>query len=239
MKKRLLQQSVLGVVVAGFCILLFFGCSDDSTGPPQPASTTEGFTFFELTSNSRFSSDLRSALEKKLGSDAITRRSPLDLQIPPQSVLEARFPTVQSLNRRLNDSPRERIEHNITKLMYRYPSRKQLPFSFVELIFSNYTGKPLVFHTTAKQEGATVLQTLEEKYGDPQQAVWDGGAQKALFWRKPGELMVVYVLRDRFENPEYQVQLLFLDAIEELVLTEEQEREAREQEKKKAVRDAF
>jgi hypothetical protein len=239
MKKRALQQSVMGAVLAGFFILLFFGCSDDSTGPSQPAPATDGFTFFELTSHSRFSSDLRSALEKKLGSDAISRRSPLDLQIAPDSILEDRFPRVQSLNRRLNDQPRERIEHNVTRLMYRYPSRKQLPFSFVELIFSNYTGKPLVFHTTAKQEGATVLQTLEEKYGEPQKGVWDGGEQKALFWRKPGELMIVYVLRDRFENREYQVQLLFLDAIEELVLTEEQERESREQEKKKAVRDAF
>jgi hypothetical protein len=96
-----------------------------------------------------------------------------------------------------------------------------------------------VFHTTAKQEGATVLQTLEEKYGQPNTAAWDNGEQKALFWRNPGELMIVYVLRDRFDTPEYQVQLLFLDAIEELVLTEEKEREARQQEKKKAVRDAF
>ena len=239
MKPQSLHPSVLGVVVAGFCILLVLACSGDSSDAPQTQPTTVGFTFFDLTSQSRFSSDLRSALEKKLGSDAITRRSPLDLQIAPESVLEDHFPKVRSLNQRLNDSPRERIEHNITKLMYRYPTRKQLPFSFVELIFSNYTGKPLVFHTSAKKEGATVLQTLTDKYGEPQAAFWDNGNQKALFWRKPGELMVVYALRDRFDTPEYQVQLLFLDAIEELVLTEEQEREAREREKKKAVREAF
>ncbi|MGD8369383.1 MAG: hypothetical protein PVG78_17220, partial [Desulfobacterales bacterium] len=216
MKHRFLRQAVLSILFAGFCILSLFACSDDSTGPPQALPPTEGFTFFELTSSSRLSSDLRSTLEDKLGSDAIARRSTLDLQIGPDGVLEANFPKVKSLNQRLNYSPRERIEHNITKLMYRYPSRKELPFSFVELTFSNYTGKPLVFHTTARQEGATVLQTLKEKYGPPQMATWDNGEQKAQFWRKPGELMIVYVLRDRFENPDYQVQLLFLDALEEL-----------------------
>jgi hypothetical protein len=51
--------------------------------------------------------------------------------------------------------------------------------------------------------------------------------------------MAVYALRDRFGNREYQVQLLFLDAIESLVSIEEKEREIREQEKEKAVRDAF
>jgi hypothetical protein len=239
MNKKPLRRSVFCLLAVGSCILWFIACSDDSAAPPQTPPATEGFSFFELTSGTRFSSDLRSALENKLGSDAITRRSPLDLQIAPEDVFEAHFPEAQSLNKRLNYSPRERIEHNITKLMYRYPSRKKLPFSFVELIFSNYTGKPLVFHTTAKQEGATVLQTLEEKYGQPNTAAWDNGEQKALFWRNPGELMIVYVLRDRFDTPEYQVQLLFLDAIEELVLTEEKEREARQQEKKKAVRDAF
>jgi hypothetical protein len=229
------------IFAALLCIGALAACGNESGTPSSKTQPppTEGFTFFNLTAESRFSSDLRKELERRLGSDAITRRSPIDLQIPPESFLSAHFPEIHELNRRLNYSPRERIEHNVTKLMYRYPGRQQLPFSFVELIFSNYTDKPLVFHTTAKQEGATVLQTLEEKYGRPDVAAWDDESQKAYFWEKPGERIIVYALRDRFGNPEYQVQLLFMDAIEELVRTEEKEREAREQEKKEAVRDAF
>jgi hypothetical protein len=225
-----------------FCIgALLGGCSDEpastSTAPSQ--ASADGFSFFDMTAQTRLSDELRGDLKKKLGSEAISRRSTLDLQIPPESFLKKQFPRVQSLNRRLNYSPRERIEHDITRLMYRYPSRNQLPFSFVELVFSNETGHPLVFHTSAKQEGSTVLQTLQDKYGDPDIAEWDGGRQNAHYWRKSGELMVVYALRDRFGNREYQVQLLFLDAIESLVRIEEKEREIREQEKEKAVRDAF
>jgi len=224
-----------------FCAIFLFSCGEqsDSQAPGPSPGKSEGFTFFELTAESRLTSELRKDLEKKLGSDAITRKSPLDLEIAPRTFLQEHFPEIHALNRRLNYSPRERIEHNVTKLMYRYPGKKQVPFSFVELIFSNYSGKPLVFHTSAKQEGATVIQTLEEKYGKPRVSQWDEGRQRALYWRKEGELMVVYALRDRFGNPEYQVQLLFLDALEELLRTEEKEREAREREKKEAVRDAF
>ncbi len=238
--RLLLFGSVLFLAAAVFCVGLL-GCSDEKPAQDSSATSSEvrGFTFFELTSASRFSSELRSDLEKRLGSDGISRRSPLDLEIPPQDFVKTHFPRVHALNSRLNFSPRERIEHNITRLMYRYPEKKQLPFSFVELVFSNYNDKPLVFHTTAKEEGATVIQTLRDKYGKPSAAQWDDGNQKALFWRKPGELMVVYALRDRFGNPEYQVQLLFLENIEELVRTEEKEREASDREKKKAVRDAF
>ncbi len=221
--------------------LFFLNCGEqtDPQAPGPSPSNTQGFTFFELTAESRLTSNLRKDLEKKLGSDAITRKSPLDLAIAPETFLRENFPKVHALNRRLNYSPRERIEHNVTKLMYRYPGRKQVPFSFVELIFSNYTGKPLVFHTSAKQEGATAIQTLEEKYGEPRVAQWDEGRQKVLYWRKEGELMAVYALRDRFGNPEFRVQLLFFEALEELLRTEEKEREALDQEKKDAVRDAF
>jgi hypothetical protein len=229
------------IIFLAFCALFLLSCGEDSDPRPHGPSLgkTEGFTFFDLTAESRLTSELRKNLEKKLGSDAITRKSPLDLMIAPEPFAREHFPEIDDLNQRLNYSPRERIEHNVTKLMYRYPVKKQQPFSFVELIFSNYTDKPLVFHTSAKQEGATVIQTLEDKYGAPRVSEWDKGRQRALYWRKEGELMVVYALRDRFGNPEYQVQLLFLDAIEELLRTEEKEREAREEKKKEAVRDAF
>jgi len=228
-------------VFLAFCASFLFSCGEqsDPQAPEPPPGKSEGFSFFELTAESRLTSELRKELEKKLGSDAVSRKSPLNLEIAPKTFLQEHFPQIHALNQRLNYSPRERIEHNVTKLMYRYPGKKQVPFSFVELIFSNYTGKPMVFHTSAKQEGAIVIQTLEEKYGEPRVAQWDEGRQRALYWRKEGELMVVYALRDRFGNPEYQVQLLFFEAIEELLRTEEKEREAREREKKEAVRDAF
>ena len=225
-----------------FCIGVSLGaCSDDpeSTSTSAPPASSEGFTFFDMTAETRLSPSLRDDLKKRLGSEAISKRSTLDLQIPSEFFLKEQFPRVHSLNRRLNYSPRERIEHDITRLMYRYPSKNQLPFSFVELIFSNETGTPLVFHASAEQEGATVLQTLQDKYGKPEVAEWDEGRQKAHYWRNPGELMVVYALRNRFGNREYQVQLLFFDAIEALVSVEEKEREIREREKEKAVREAF
>jgi len=241
MPRRFSSSVPVLILALLLCIGALAACGNGS-GPPSsetPPPPSEGFTFFNLTAESRFSSDLRKELERRLGSDAIARRSTIDLQIPPESFLSTHFPEIYELNRRLNYSPRERIEHNVTKLMYRYPGRQQLPFSFVELLFSNYTAKPLVFHTSAKQEGATVLQTLEDKYGSPDVATWDGGSQQAYFWQKPGERMIVYALRDRFGSLEYQVQLLFLEAIEELVRTEEKEREARAREKQEAVREAF
>jgi hypothetical protein len=219
--------------------VVLVSCSTEEGERPVSSPASAGFSFFDLTADSRLDSSLRNVLREKIGSDAITQKSPLSLEIPYEGFLKDYFSELDFLNKGLNYSPRERIEHNVTKLMYRYPKKNQLPFDYIELIFSNYTSEPLVFLITGKKEQDTVLQTLFEKYGPSSTVSWNEGKETAHYWKKPGQWMIVSLLQDRFGNPEMYIQIIFSDHIEELIRTEEKERMAKTREKEKAVRSAF
>ena len=234
---KILKLSLLSAIaLALFCLA---GCGGGEDAPAPESAPADGFTLFDLTAGSRFDAKLRDTLREKLGSDAITRRGTLDLEIAAADFYKEHLPDLHDLNGRLNYSPRERIEHSVTKLMYRYPSRKNVPFDFVELVFSNDSGKPLTFLIAAGKEGASVIGALEDRYGEARRLAGADGGEKARFWRRPGELLIVTVVQDQFGNEEYRIQLHFLAHLTKLVRTEEEERLSRQREKEKAVRKVF
>ncbi len=229
---RILLLAVLAVLPAA--------CSEkETTEARTEEAATDSFTFFELGRNSVLSKEVRKELSNKLGRDAIERRSVLNLDINYPGFLKEHFPHLDQLNQKLNFLPRERIEHNTVKLMYRYAQRKNVPFDYVELIFSNYTSTPLLFRIHFKKDESNIIKTLNEKYGPPHRIKWDKKSGSSFYWTKVNDELIVSLVPDQFGNLEYQIVIYFTDSLNQLIRSEQAEREAREQQRAKSGKSAF
>ena len=171
-----------------FLLILFpailLGCGDDRepAGPEDAGNTenTETFTFFYIGRNTVYSGSLRKNLQDQLGSDAISGRSEINLEINFRGFLERNFPDVAELNRRLNGPQGERVEHDVVKLMYRYAYKKNMPFNYVEILFSGFNNRLLLIRIEFKEE-AGILETLKQKYGQPAVAIWKSKVESPFF----------------------------------------------------------
>lgn len=219
--------------------ILAAGCSGDREEPASPIKPASGFTFFDLGAESVYSKALRKKLEAELGSDAIATRTLIDLAINYQGFLKAYFPDLHDFNLRLNNTTGGRVEHNTTKLMYRYPHRNNRPFKNVELMFSNYTRHPLYFKILANKEGSAIITAFKEKYGDPETIDWQARGGTTHYWSKNNELLAVSITNDRFGDPQYLITIYYQENIAQLLETEEAERQKRAEERQKAGKKAF
>lgn len=199
----------------------------------------DSFTFFDLGANTRFSSAVRSDLSDRLGSDAIAYRGQIDLTVNSPEFMQTNFPELYALNLQLNYPPRERVEHNTIKLMYRYARKAGVPFPYVEMVFSGYSLRPLYFSIVVSHDGDNVIDALHQKYGPPEEIQGLKSPLKAGFWRKNNDLLLVSVKSDRYGNPEYHIMIYYVNSIEELVNIEKQEAREREDRIKKAADKVF
>ena len=170
------HKAALSAILIIILLPILLSCSDSKqqeTATTSAAVMPESFTFFDLGINSRLDEKTREELGNELGRDAIERRSILDLEINYKRFLQTYFPQLNELNLDLNFPPRERVEHNTVKLMYRYALKKNVPFDYVELVFSNYTQAPLLFRINFRQDDAGILDTLKSKYGQPRVIIWE------------------------------------------------------------------
>lgn len=223
-------------------LIAFLGKSDKKTTAsaihPKEKSP-EGFTFFNLDKNTELTKEIRDALENQLGSDAVEKWGTLDIDTNYKGFLKKYFPELDELNQKLNYPPRERVEHNIIKLMYRYAKRKNAPFDYVELIFSNRSKTPLLFRIKLKKEGAIIIDTLKDKYGEPKTFDWVENPGKSVYWKKDREVLIVSIVEDRFGDPEFHIAIYFVGNIETLLDMEKKEIIRREEEIKKKGKTAF
>ena len=140
-------------------IFLSVSCGDkEETGPPRPAPEhSDSFTFFDIGKNTIISGNVRERLNKTLGDDAIERRNILDLKINYEGFLKEYFADFDNLNKKLNSPLGERVEHNTVKLMYRYMQNKTVSFDYVELVYSEYTRRPVLIKIHLKKNGLNTL----------------------------------------------------------------------------------
>ena len=215
-------------------------CGEKETTEIQTEEAApDSFTFFELGKNSVLSKDVRKELSDRLGRDAIEYRSVLNLEINYPGFLKEHFPHLDQLNQKLNFPPRERIEHNTVKLMYRYALRKNVPFDYVELIFSNTTRTPLFFRIHFKKDESNIIKTLNEKYGPPYRIQWEKPNGSSFYWTKNNDELIVSLVPDQFGNLEYQIVIYFTDGLNQLIRTKQAEKKAREQQRAKSGKSAF
>jgi len=229
--------------VPAICMLMLFFLScgdkgespDDQNIPLQP----ESFTFFDLGANSRLSQKVRDDLDQRLGHTSVANRGIMDLEINYDGFLKQHFPVLDDLNRNLNFPPGERIEHNVLKLMYRYARKKNTPFDYVELVFSEYAQVPLLFRIDFKKDEANIVQTLKSKYGEPRLIDWKVNDGQSLYWEKNADFLIVSLVPDQFGEPEYQIRFFFVKNINVLLETERAEKEKGSGQRAKSGKKAF
>jgi hypothetical protein len=240
-KRSRLKSAALQAVFVIFFLHLMLACGDEqktgelSPSPPKP----ESFTFFDIGVNTQLTGAVRKDLGDKLGRDAIEKRNIIDLEMNYRGFLKKYFPELFELNQQLNYPPGQRVDHDTVKLMYRYAQRKNIPFDYAELIFSNYTQLPLLIRVRFKRDEAGVIKTLEEKYGPPQIIEWQEAGGTSMFWTKKRDFLILSKVPDQFGNPEYQVAIYFVANLEELLAVEAKAREESEKQKTKTGRKAF
>jgi len=239
-KKFQTAAAVILVIVLILIVVLVKYCSKrENYKPLSRAEAPEGITFFDLGENSEFSSDVREKLKDRLGADAIERWNPLDLTINYKGFLRKFFPELHEINQQLNSPLGERVEHNTIKLRYRYARKRNLPFDYVELVFSNYTQKPLYFYIKSKQEESNIIDVLTKKYGKADTVNWEGEKGTSLYWENARTILIVSIHDDRYGNPEYHTVIYYVSNLEDLLSRERQQKEHKEEEIKQTGKTAF
>ncbi len=240
-RKNDIPKFLLYALVFGAALLMISACGEKKEPATDQSAQgeSESFTFFNLGKSSRFSDDIRKNLSRQLGNDAIEKRGLLNLEINYYGFLQEHFPGIHALNIQLNPASGERIEHNILKLMYRYARKKNQPFDFVELIFSNYSLLPLLFRINFKSDEANIVETLKSKYGDPRTIDWKDKGGQSMYWDKNNDIFIVSLVPDQFGNPEYQTRIFFVENIKALLATESAEKEEQKRQRAKSGKTAF
>jgi len=239
-KKITIVSVIAGLVLLAVLLIIYFKPTDKTT-PGSSAAISDppvrGFTFLDLHADSTLTDRVRNRLKETLGSEAVENKTVLDLEMHHPGFLERYFPDLSKLNRQLNyeGDRRVRIEHNTTKLIFRYSTS----FQYVELFFSNYTQKPLLFRIRAKRDGRDYLETLRQKYGDPQTVDWQDQKGKSVFWNMDKDVMILSLFADQYGQPQFEILICHVENIENLVTTEQKESLQRKSEKAGAGRKLF
>ena len=236
-KKRRSFRASLWVI--GILSILVLGCSNEQTENRTKTGPLKGFTFFDLGADSKYSRSVRDELDAKLGSDSISQNNTIDLSIHEQGFLEKWFPALAELNGRLNGSPGQRVEHNTTKLMFRYARAKNTPFLYVELFFSDDTLKPLLFRITAGPDGNAILETIRKKYGHPKEFQWGQKEGRTQYWEDGDNVFIVSSYKNRRGAPEYLFCIYYVDNLKKMLTEEEARKKAEDARIRKAGESAF
>jgi hypothetical protein len=241
LRKGPFKAATLWIAFMVWLLPALLSCSDKSEPTEKAAlpADTESFTFFDIGRTTKFSDQVRDDLGAKLGRDAIEYRDTLDLEINYQGFLKKYFPSLAALNQQLNFPPRERVEHNTVKLMYRYAQKQNVPFDYVELVFSNYTKTPIMFKIHFKKDEANIIDTLKKKYGNPKIIDWKENNGQSMYWEKDADFLIASLVPDQFGQHEYQINIYYVDNLKQLIDTERREKEEKERQREKTGKTAF
>lgn len=240
MKLKIIKTISFFIIII-MLILPNVSCGDkQETAPPQPSPEhSDSFTFFDIGENTIISGKVREGLNKILGDDAIEPRNIIDLEINYEGFLKEYFEDLDKLNKKLNSPIGDRVEHNTVKLMYRYMQNKNDSFEYVELIYSEYTRRPVLIKIHFKKDGVNTIETLKQKYGAPESIKWGGETSKSLYWKKNNDLLILSFVPDQFGRPKCQIIIYFKNALEKLLKDEQKEKEKTRRERSNSGKTAF
>jgi hypothetical protein len=219
--------------------LAFIACSSEEKIEPQRQENSGGFTFFDVHHDTIYAKSLRERLVGTLSSDAIEYRSIINLEIVAEGFLQQHFPQLDELNRRLNYPAGERVEHPTIKLMYRWATRKNLPFSYVEFLFSQESRKPLYVKIESARNIDDIVDSLSGKYGPSTILQLDSGRGEIRYWENNRDVFLVARLLRRNRHPLYRMMIYYADNLEEFILGQEKLREMIEEKQQREGRSAF
>ena len=185
--------------------------------PAERAATSDGFSFFELNQSTVLARPIRNSLSQLLGPDAIAHATPIDLTIINRSFLEEHLPVLDELNQGLNPPMGERREHDTTRLTYHRAQRQNMPFRYIELVFSNVSGRPLYFIINPSDDFLNSINTLESKYGAPR--IIDSGnpSSPVRIWEKEGDILVATAFPRRSGRQSQELRIYFTENLRKFV----------------------
>lgn len=243
MKKINTESLIAGLVILFIIIFLIFSGifkkDDSEIIRGNDLNPEDAFTFFGVGPNTTYSGKLREDLRKVLGSDAIATWTTINLEIISPDFIQKHFPQIHQLNLKLNENATRRIEHNTTRLNYRYIPDRITAFNYVELLFSNYSQKPLYCKIHAKDEASDILEMLKTMHGEPKKIDWGKPEEYSLFWKSHGDVMVFSKTLDKIGNPTFRIMTYYVNNIEKLIKQEEMETKTQEKEAKDALKRVF
>ena len=220
-------------------LLAVVACSSEEKIETPQQEQPDGFTFFDIHQHTIYTKSLRDRLVDTLSSDAIEYRSIISLEIVQAGFLQQYFPRIDELDRRLNYPAGERIEHPTIKLMYRWAARKNLPFSYVELMFSQDTRKPLYVKIESIRDISDILDSLSAKYGRPVVSQLTQARGEIRYWENNRDVFLAAKLFRRNERPIYRMMIYFASNLDEFIRIQEQKRQAEEEKQSREGRSAF
>ena len=229
----------LCVGLFGLMAIFLVGCSSEEPPARLDAPSPEGFAFFAVGETTQISDALRDRLKKSLGPAAVENRNIIDLEVNWKDFLRSYFPELHRLNLRLNTPLGERVEHNTVKLMYRYARNNDLPFDFVEFVFSKPSGRPLYIHIYSHKDITDVFRTIEDKFGEPKIIDLPQETGRSIYWVHKKNVLLATIAPVRRGGQLYRLMIYFSDNIETLVSMEEKERLEKEKGRRRAGEKAF
>jgi hypothetical protein len=234
------SRRVALVLSLALAVLGLAACGDGGTpqGAAPPRTGVESFTFLGMGRETELSDRLREELSEKLGNAAVEQRGTVDLETGAPGVLDERLPEIAALHRRLNSPPGERVEHDRTRLMFRYARSREAPFDLVELVFDPQTHRPLFFRMRFKKDDAGMLAALREKHGPPAVDA-DSDEGRTLVWRKEGDALLVAIVPDQFGNPVHHVAIYFTENLQRRIAAEQAQAAEKAKEKQRSGKPAF
>ena len=235
----LLAAGLLLVIIATIIALTRSQRDIQIAAPADPSLSPSGFTFFDVDRATVLDRSLRKKLADTLGSDAIAHATPIDLTIVGPHFLRDHLPVLDTLNQRLNPAMGGRREHDTTRLTYHRAERHNMPFRYIELVFSNRNGRPLYFIINPTEDFADSIATLASKYGPPRIIPTENGDAPVRIWEQAGDILVGTSFTRRNGRLAQELRIYFVDNLNQLVASEDQALKQQESNTRKAGERAF
>lgn len=241
------RNLIIVLLAAGALIVVIFSIialtrsqRDIQIATPADGVLPEGgFTFFDVDRTTVLNPGLRKTLSNLLGSDAIAHASPIDLTVVNRRFLQAHLPVLDTLNQQLNPAMGGRKEHDTTRLTYHRAERHKMPFRYIELVFSNRTGRPLYFTINPTDDFADSITTLVTKYGPPQMVQTEKMAAPVRIWKQDGDILIATTFPRRNGRMSQELRIYFVESLKQLVESENQALRQQDSTTRKAGERAF
>lgn len=242
------QRNLLIGILAGGMLIVLIATVIALTRPQRDLPAVDsaentapggGFSFFDVDRTTVLTHALRESLSGTLGSDAIAHSTPIDLTIVSRAFLQTHLPQIEALNRGLNPPLGERREHDTTRLTYLRAERRQMPFRYIELVFSNRNGRPLYFIIKPTEDFEDSVATLTAKYGPPRLVETDALRYPVRIWEKGGDVLVATTIERRNGRLSQELRMYFVDNLRRLLAAEEKARRQEDRHTQQAGERAF
>ncbi|MFZ5569011.1 MAG: hypothetical protein ACOZF0_01310 [Thermodesulfobacteriota bacterium] len=208
-----------GLIFIIFVVCLGGGCDRGPRGEGGKA-LPESFLFMDIGVNTVVDAEVISRLNQALGAEAVDKRTPISLEIKYKGFLKRYYPELAELEQELNINDVVRKEYPATKLTFRYPQQRQSIFDYVELIYANRSGHPLVIKMIAKKEVPDLIQSVTEKFGSPQEILLAEGEGTSRSWRQHQDVFVITRFAGRYGKPEQHIMIVYAERLRQLLQQE-------------------